>query len=408
MNVHRITPMKRQTATVEIRFSPWRHRLAKLLSCIMFRRIRIYGSHFIPTGPTLFACTHRNGAVDGYVLCNALTRPLFILGSNLTNSRFMRFFFGGHLDINRYPQSIAENRENRSKLISAARMAADGRHVIMFPEGTSWLGPTLRPVRKGMACLIQQALKELPAIQVVPVGLHYEQGNVFRSDVEIHFGSPLHFSREAARNLDTINEALTNALNEVAVNFSSPTDQALGECFAHAAIHLDPDQSHRDLCRSFARPNLPPIMTANLKSLCTQNISPVLPDLPLVQESFRLLLLSMALLPAWILNLPTCLGAFILARKFADDTNVVTLWRILTGLPIFILQTVLLLVAFVVLSGMWTPLFLAATATLTWAGLLAYRPWKTCLTGISNSIYWPRRHKIAILREQIRQLKSTI
>jgi len=388
-------------------FSAWRCVLAKLFSGILFRRIRQYGRHHIPaTGPSLFACTHRNGAIDGYVVHMALARPLFILGANLTGSLYTRFFFGGHLDINRNPQTHSDNRKNQQQFAAAAKMAAAGRQVVMFPEGTSWLGPTLRPIRKGMAYLIRQVLKELPELGVVPVALHYERGNEFRSDVELHFGAPLYFAPETTQDLDAMTTTLTNALNDIAVNFASPADQVRGECFAHAAMHLEPELSHRNLCRSFARSGLPQELQRNLESPSTCVRTPILPNGPVITEFLRVLLLTMFVLPALLLNLPTCLGAFLIARRYADDTNVVTLWRLLSGTPIFVLQSLLQAALLAYFCGTRTPLVLAGILGLTWLGLQAYRPWKSGLICLNN---WLSGNKttLATLRNQIRQWLDT-
>lgn len=396
-------------ATDEIPFSPWRLRMARLLAGILFRRIRQYGRQHVPaSGPVFFACTHRNGAVDGCVVSTVLTRPLFILGANLTDSPLMRIFFGGHLAINRTPRTLAENRENRDKLAAAARMATAGRQVVMFPEGTSWLGPTLRPVRKGMAWLIRQALKELPEIVVIPTGLHYERGDVLRSDVEVHFGPPLRFSPEDAANLDAITTRLADALSGVAVIFTDADAQTQGECLAHAALHLDPGLSHRNICRAFAHAELPAVLMDSVQSLYGNGFRrpPILPATSILRTGLHALLLSLVVLPAGLINLPTCLGAFLLAGRYADDTNVVTLWRMLTGSALWVLQTLIQLAVLFRFCGILAPLILAGMLALSRAGLRAWRPWKTDLLCLRNALS-AQRTTLVTLTSEIRQWLHT-
>ncbi|WP_171253104.1 1-acyl-sn-glycerol-3-phosphate acyltransferase, partial [Acinetobacter baumannii] len=66
--------------------------------------------------------------------------------------------------------------------------------VLIFPEGTSELGPSLLPIKKGAAFMCHTLLAEAgeeETLSLVPLGLHYEEGWRFRSAAEIHIGPPV-------------------------------------------------------------------------------------------------------------------------------------------------------------------------------------------------------------------------
>jgi hypothetical protein len=54
-------------------------------------------------------------------------------------------------------------------------------------------------------------------------------------------------------------------------------------------------------------------------------------------DAGRLLLAGPAVLAGGLLNLPPLLGASLTARRMADAPNVIALWRLLAGLPLFLL-----------------------------------------------------------------------
>jgi len=64
---------------------------------------------------------------------------------------------------------------------------------------------------------------------------------------------------------------------------------------------------------------------------------PLFPVGPWICYAAALVLLGPPVLAGVMVNLPPLLAAWLAARKSADDLNVIALWRILVGLPLFVL-----------------------------------------------------------------------
>ena len=64
---------------------------------------------------------------------------------------------------------------------------------------------------------------------------------------------------------------------------------------------------------------------------------PLFPVGPWLLYAVLLLVLGQLVLAGAAINLPPLLAAWLAARKRADDRNVIALWRILIGLPVFVI-----------------------------------------------------------------------
>ncbi len=86
-------------------------------------------------------------------------------------------------------------------------------------------------------------------------------------------------------------------------------------------------------------------------------------------------LLAISLFPIILLffisNLLVLMIPYFVGKKFADDDNVIALWRILSGVPSFILQSIIYIGLTVI-----NPLLLVGYLLITLIGLLSYRIWK--------------------------------
>jgi hypothetical protein len=312
-----------------------------------------------------------------------------VAGKNLTRSAYLRLFLGEHVDIHRHPATPAENRENLRQLKRAAALAAGGKPVAMFPEGTSRLGPGLLPVRKGMAYLARLAVKEGRGepVRIVPVGLHYERGFAFRSAVEVTFGAPLVVSEKETRNLDALTERIAGAMAEVAVSFRDAEEQRRGELFADLVTALDPGASHRRACLDYASGQVPEAVREAFDHAVAgrdrHGPPPVPPQGGPVLGTLEFLLLTPFVLAALAANLLPVPGGAMAAGIMADDNNVVTLWRLLAGLPLWCAQALgyCLWAAF---HPAWALPMAAGYVAVSLVGAAVYWRWKRAFPGLRN------------------------
>ena len=147
---------------------------------------------FRQRGPVLVLCLHRNGAVDGFVYRGALPAITFMVKASLRRSVFGRMFFDG-IEVMRGTAGSRADR-NLEALDDCVALLGDGGWLVVFPEGTSKLGPRHLPFKSGAARIAQRHLEGGRALTVLPLGIHYECPWAFRSRVEVVVGPPLHLA----------------------------------------------------------------------------------------------------------------------------------------------------------------------------------------------------------------------
>jgi len=334
----------------------WQTILTKIrliIANIYFRDIRVYQNNNIPKDDfKIYVSNHRNGAIDGFVLIKLLGDYKAIVGNNLTKNKFLQFFFGGHIDIFRKAETEDEKRYNQQQMKYASKLVKEGLPVLIFPEGTSKLGPSLLPIKKGAAFICTEILESMTDEQklcIVPIGLHYEAGWQFRSRAEIHVGKPLVLKKGEGGTLTELTRKIKGLLETNTANFEDNNYQLDGECIATIVRNQETVYSHQEICRFIAAKKLPDELWEryiNLKDRFGYKQLWYYHCLPGENINLHYLtysLLSPIILAALIINIFPITACLFVSVKKADDTNVIALWRILTGVPLFALQFIIYL-----------------------------------------------------------------
>jgi 1-acyl-sn-glycerol-3-phosphate acyltransferase len=174
-------------------------KVVRALVGLFYRRIEVSGLENLPRdGPVLLVANHANGLVDPMVVLNALPRPVvFVAKSTLWKVPLLRPLLDllGCVPVVRKgegegEEGISSKREERNRG-SFERLAAEltgGGCILIFPEGRSHSDPRLSQIRTGAARVLLLSMK-IPV--VVPVGLWFEQKEIFRSDVLVRVGAPV-------------------------------------------------------------------------------------------------------------------------------------------------------------------------------------------------------------------------
>lgn len=281
--------------------------LVRLLAKIYFSKIEIKGT--FPNEASFYVSNHRNGVVDGFVILSIFKQKMkTVIGKNLTKNAILRYLFRDQIAIYRYPENMNEMRHNRKELSRINKEIENDTSVLMFPEGTSHLGKGLLEIREG----VSHVVSSLNDPKIVPIGLHYEKGWSFRSHVFIQIGEPVTLT---LNNKKETTEEIKNQLELV-------YDDGL----------------------QFKEPKKNPLLAISL---------------------FPIVLLF------FLSNLLVLLIPYYVSKKFADDNNVIALWRILSGVPIFILQSIIY-IGF----SIFYPFLLVGYLIITLIGLFIYRIWK--------------------------------
>jgi 1-acyl-sn-glycerol-3-phosphate acyltransferase len=171
-------------------------KIIRFLVCHYYRRVRIEGGDVIARhGPLLICANHPNSLIDPILVGVAARRPVQYLAKA---PLFEIPVFGavlyslGMIPAHRGQDDAREVRRNKKSLDEATQVLLRRGAVGIFPEGYSHDRMGLEMVRSGAARMAQDAAKSgIHDLQIVPVGLNYEDKERFHSDVWIIVGQPI-------------------------------------------------------------------------------------------------------------------------------------------------------------------------------------------------------------------------
>jgi 1-acyl-sn-glycerol-3-phosphate acyltransferase len=177
--------------------------LLRAATWAFFRRVEVIGTENIPRdGCGLLVSWHPNGLVDpGLVLTRFPEMVVFGARHGLFAVPVLGFVLRrlGTVPIYRAVDASkgdpAERRAaNRRSLDALAGAIAKGSYAALFPEGISHDAPHLTELKTGAARLYYRARAlrrgQSPPL-IIPVGLHYDKKQMFRSNALVAFHPPL-------------------------------------------------------------------------------------------------------------------------------------------------------------------------------------------------------------------------
>ena len=260
-----------------------------------YRSILVAGRSKVPvTGPVFFAVNHPNAMVDALVVATVMPRRVgFTAKSTIFANPILAAFLRavGVVPLKRAADMAkeaaklsAENAEAATKSAPEARVSlfaesdaasvvavgsaesannsvvaptfdpsrnadsfravsaamAEGKAIVVFPEGISHDQPHLAPLRTGLARMALQARESMNVrgIQIIPVGLLFERKEEPRSRVLVQIGEPIDVDSFATgtQSVETLTSLIDERLHAVTLNFETAEDaariQAISETMA--------------------------------------------------------------------------------------------------------------------------------------------------------------------------------
>lgn len=202
---------------------------------VFFRRIAVEGSGRVPpTGPVILVANHANALVDPLVMAGPVGRRMTLTAkSTLAGSGFARRMMG-RLDVillhRRQDKALgADPTKNVDALAEVRRRLREGGCVCIFPEGVSHSEATMRPFRTGAARVAFEFVErdgDPGGLKIVPVGLHFERKDGYRSSVCVAFGAPIDVAswRAAHPGADVraFSDYLRDRVRDLTAEFDSP------------------------------------------------------------------------------------------------------------------------------------------------------------------------------------------
>jgi glycerol-3-phosphate O-acyltransferase / dihydroxyacetone phosphate acyltransferase len=227
-------------------------RLARFAARIFFRQIVVVGKENLHegTGPLIFTPNHPNSLIDPLLLFFlsppfrlrfVAKAPLFkvpVFGSILRSIGAIpvvrKFEAGGDVDYSAFFASCVE-------------ALSQGHSIVIFPEGRSLPQSYLAPLKTGPARLFLMAKEKQIPVSMIPVGLNYEKGSTFRSDVLVSIAAPLKTDPfagiEPSLAIRQLTDALTQSLEDHILQTESYRERELMMLLEKISAEQDSDQS---------------------------------------------------------------------------------------------------------------------------------------------------------------------
>lgn len=384
---------------------PWYRLTSGLCARLYFHRITLLGAERLPrSGPALYLGLHRNGAVDAFLYHGCLPRATFMISTQLRRNPIGRLFFSG-IEVVR-GKDEGDRAANAGALAGCRDLLAAGGELFVFPEGTSTLGPRHLPFKSGAARILLEVLDAGgPAPTVIPLAIAYERAWSFRSNVEVAVGPAVALDLPAgldpAARLAEVRRRLDGALEAVGVNVDSAEVQERNERLAYVAT-LGTTRSYYRTLKALER-GLPDGVAAAERALAAELEGkrllrhqgvPLVPMGPVLLYAAALLLLGPIVAAAGAVNAPPLVAGWWAGRAFPDDRNVIALWRILVGVPLFVLWVLALGSAAAALGHL--PAF-ALYLAVTGVGLASWYRVRKLFVAVVNGLAHPdvRPHLLA-------------
>lgn len=300
--------------------TPGWHRFVAWTLRNFYFRVRVVGSRRPVRPRTLVVSSHRNGAIDGYLVLAAFPRAVFLASAQLLRNPLLRLMFAGiavvrakdaqrhHLDPRRFDSPVG----------AALSCLEQGGCVAVFPEGTSQWGPKPLPYAQGaarVACL--SWWREGVPPQVIPVGLFYRCPDRFRSRAEVLVGEPVALPERAGRELEA---------------WVADTAAAIGAALDSVSVHCpDVDTFERVELQAAADSRFGRSYALAFKAReasvrrgdCTRPVAPSVANAARVWQWPCIMIAALLLGPVLLAGLA--------AGRSADARNTTTMFRMLGG-----------------------------------------------------------------------------
>lgn len=200
----------------------------------LFYRRRHLGGALPERGPTLLVANHPNGLIDAVLVMRLAGRPVrFLAKAPLFDVPVVGRLTRWVRALPIYRAQDGHDTEANVEVFAAVHEAlAAGDLICLFPEGISHNEPSLQPLKTGAArmALGAEATSQQPlGVQIVPLGLHYRDKGIFRSELAVQLGPPIvldahwraRYADDPRATVRALTEDIAAALRAVTVNLDT-------------------------------------------------------------------------------------------------------------------------------------------------------------------------------------------
>lgn len=156
---------------------------------LYYREVRIKDKERLSQkGAKIIIANHPNTLMDAWIIGQLCKEPIYFLTKGtFFNSKWKTKLLMslGMIPINRATDGKTSGVSNMSSFEQCYQVLEQGKTLVVFPEGNSFLERQLRELKSGTARIALELLMrgKLKDVTIIPVGLIYTKGEKFRSSV---------------------------------------------------------------------------------------------------------------------------------------------------------------------------------------------------------------------------------
>ncbi len=196
-----------------------------------FHAIYTKGKEQIPEkGPVIFAPNHPSAFMDPILLSTEIDSKLFFLARGdifmkpVAAKLFSRL---NMIPVYRKGEVADQGDKNDMVFHKCYEHLAEGKALMIFPEGISKTERKLRPLKTGIAriALGAEALHQFSlGVKIIPVGINYSDQHTFQSIVLANFGKPIEvtefkdlYKKDERKAVEVLTERLKSELEKLLI-----------------------------------------------------------------------------------------------------------------------------------------------------------------------------------------------
>jgi 1-acyl-sn-glycerol-3-phosphate acyltransferase len=206
--------------------------LYNILKFLVRIGIRIYysevkvrnGVNLQHNGPKIIISNHPNALMDAWLIGTISKEPIYYMTkASFFNNKLKMWFLRSlnMIPINRADEAKIEGVNNNSTLEECYKILSEGKTLVVFPEGSSYMELLLRKLKSGTARIALEAEHRYDGklnLKVIPIGLMYTKGEKFRSSIMVNIGAGItvtDYLEEYKTNHSTAAKKLTQKFREI-------------------------------------------------------------------------------------------------------------------------------------------------------------------------------------------------
>ena len=234
-----------------------------------YKRIHLVDMHKVPDKKAvLFLPNHQNALMDPLIIAACSNRkPYFLTRSDVFVNAALNEVFKLLRMIPIYRIRDGRNAVPKNEAIfsQCARLLANNKAIVIFPEGNHHIRKFVRPLSKGFTRILHAALEKDPELEIflIPVGINYQASEAFPDKSKFIFDDPISLrglvgKKEWHEAIPVIKESIFNRLVTLTTHIQPEEDyDTILEYLHHKDIDFTNPGLANSLVNAYSKADLP-------------------------------------------------------------------------------------------------------------------------------------------------------